>query len=290
MTIGLTGATVMQGVVMALLAVGIGKCVMLARRPKTSARCALALAVVLAAVLLGYTASLLDWARLHPAAPAVATGGMVAILLGGVALAIMGWVECKRRPDYTQGRAQAIAAIATAGAVLFVTAAVLVPARARAGETRAPIRVRAGEVVQFADYHFRFRVPRGWAQVDAGTVNPAAQLILVRLDPQLSFMLIAEKSPRADIDSRTLAAINRASIRAGADAATVSEPAPYPVNRFNGSILYSDVVRQGQKTSYVHWMLARNGYCYQLITFGPTSESDRVRKEADRLIDGFRPD
>jgi hypothetical protein len=154
-----------------IILLGIAKCLKIARRETTNSKCVYALASLLTAWLVSFLlGGLRNTFSLSLLVSILGWGIALIFVVSGVVLAIIGLVECKQNPIYTQGRKQAIWTIVLAGVMmlLFVGGLIsgLVTKISHAKNNSVAGRGRGGEYL-FNEKNFRLKgVPQDWILVD----------------------------------------------------------------------------------------------------------------------------
>src|ERR1051326_352637 len=189
------------------------------------------------------------------------------LMLAAFILAIIGLVECVNAPErYQQGRTQAIATLilCTSTGLLMIFA--VVAARPQRGLlAKQPI---SGAPLVFGDLNFRFLAPaKPWAQADLAKLNTYAKLALLRVRPDVYFLVIAEKDRAAILSTEALAEIGQTRMRSLADSLKILGRSPQKVGRLNGLMIESDVQLGVGRLFYVQWYCATNGWAYQLLAW-----------------------
>ena len=178
-----SGRIVGEMLVWVALLGGALKCWSTSRRPATNTKCALSLMIMLLALVFASGAgALIRKSGLSPElilVGGVLRLGMMAALVTAIVLAILGLVECSKRRDvYTQGRTQAIWALALAGVMCLIAGVGFVRGLQRAaGFGTAAGQSQPGKILAFEDLNFQFRSPdRPWVAFDASRVNKDSKL------------------------------------------------------------------------------------------------------------------
>jgi len=114
------GALIATVTIPVLLALGVTKCITIARRAITSTPCAYGLALVLGAILFGWLQRSAITLGMEPLVPTRFVGHGMRIVGGtGALFALVGLLTYRRaRPPYRQGRKQAITALVIVGLVV----------------------------------------------------------------------------------------------------------------------------------------------------------------------------
>ncbi len=275
-----------------LLAVGIVKCFLIAKRETTCSKCVYGLMITLSGLFFLFIVYLLKGeSAVSPVLGFLLGMVWLMVLITAVVLSIIGLVEYKKHEEYIQGRKQAITAIVLStlfiGLVLF---GVYRAIHRRADIPRDLIVERApGTVRVFGDLNFKYKFPdKPWAEMAAKKVNPDAVFAMLNARLKVFFLIIAEKGGvEIDMDSSALAEISRASVKSVANNVNFSDEKKYEVNGLTGIRFYGDAEVTNRHVNYAFWVCSHNGYLYQLITFGVTKNSLQVRGVAEELLARF---
>jgi tetratricopeptide (TPR) repeat protein len=272
------------------LVAGVLKCIRIARRPTTSALCCTGLALALLSWLSFMILGSLDLDQPVALLLKVLLGfSGVTLAIGSVCVSIVGLAMYGRNSDFVQGRKQAVWGLVIS---VFLFGCVIAGVASRLVSERGLPIVGAAQVknepVEFDSLNLRYCMPPGYSTWNARTINPNVTLGAMRVRPTVCFMMIAERGG-ADlaIDTAGLAEISRAFLRSAATECTMTDPEPHTVNGLEGLRFRSDATAKGKLFTYCHWVVARNGYFYQLIVFGARKDKARIFEEAERLFAGF---
>jgi len=277
---------------LAVAAAGVVKCVQISRRPATSTLCVtslllmlVGLAVMILETLLRKTMGLQVWILI----PVLAA--YFICLVSAFILAIIGLVDYGRHPEYNQGQRQAIATLVLGGLFLLVligsfSAGLQKGFRKRKGAATA---VPVEEALRFEELNFQVKGPRKpWVRIDAESLNPNATLALMRTNPQVFFMVIAEDlGDDPSFTTEDLVKISQGALRSGATVCEIGEAEVYPVKGMEGIRFFSDATVRNFEATYTHWIWSHNGYFYQLVTFGGQEDRKTVRESAEYLLERF---
>ncbi|NBV24731.1 MAG: DUF3857 domain-containing protein [Proteobacteria bacterium] len=124
--------------------------------------------------------------------------------------------------------------------------------------------------------------------MDAQRFNRLAKLAFIRTRPQTYFMIIAEKTGRTDFNNHTLAEVAVGNMRSGNASARVLDQTPDRTSHLGFQRIEAEAQMAGAgKISYFSWVCATNGWAYQLVTWGPASDRDRLKTEAAEFAGRF---
>jgi len=262
-------------VVLALL-FGIAKCWSIARRPATNAKCVVSLQLVLIGwlVWIGYLCFSTVIGAPLPFVRLISTTSS-GIVLAAAVLAVVGLREYSRGGQrFRQGRTQAVCALIASGLMTVFPILVLVEARWNIlGASNAPAGAR---FMVFDDLNFRFYAPGGrWVEVQTNSLDQNATFVLTRKRPEIDFIVLARKAPSAGYSVSDLAEGAKRSLSNTVDVGRVAYSGPTRINQMEGLRYDFRVERAGQQFYYQTRLFVRNGFTYQLISWG------RQRDEAD---------
>jgi len=261
------------------------------RRPDVNRRCVQGLLLVLVGWLL---VMLTAWATAGGDVLKVVAALVYVVALGmfvaGTVLAIVGLVQCRRDPQHPKGRGRAIGALIGSGLFLAIMAVGVIAGGIYALSTmHSPTpRAAAEKTLTFEDLNLRYRAPgHPYESFDVKKLNAAATFGLLRTNPTVMLMVVAERGPELALDSAGLAELSKAALRSGADSVTISDDTPREFGGLGGVLFNSDAVMKGKKLTYVHWVTAHNGFLYQFIVFGEQARQADVRRDAEMLFGRF---
>jgi len=271
-----------------LLTAGILKCWSISKRPTTSTKCVLSLLLVLSAWWL--TSAGMLWLVPSPALRPLF--GVVALLAFGlitaaIIVSVLGLVDYEKEPGkYVQGRAQAIWALVLCGfMVMLVVGRGIFTVLGASGLAR---QSNPGVPLVFQNLNFKITTPgRPWVQADASRINADAQVAFVRAQPEMYFMVMAEKTGRSAMSAESLAEMAGARMRSLADSVVVKERAEDSIGQLRGLKVKTEVELSGKSICYVQWFCATNGWAYQLMAWGRVQDANLLATEASRLKASF---
>jgi tetratricopeptide (TPR) repeat protein/NADH:ubiquinone oxidoreductase subunit 6 (subunit J) len=263
------------------------------RNPRTNPWCVYSLTMILLVFLVSDIMMLfgIDWSnRALALVPALF---VMVFFIAAAVLAIVGLVQCKLNPERNKGWVRAIVVLAIF--LLYLIAAVIIVIigvrkailSTSAGEATT-LATSAGEDLVYEDFNLRFHSPgKPYVLIDFKKINPAATFGLMRSNPQVMFFVVAEKAVGFDLSTPGLTEISKGYLRSNTEGASISDDIPRRINGLDGILFYSDVRIKGFPLTYVHWVVAHNGYCYQFVTYGSQSQREEVRREAEMLLQRF---
>jgi tetratricopeptide (TPR) repeat protein len=147
----------------------------------------------------------------------------------------------------------------------------------------------ADEVLRFPKQNFTFRSPaRPWVRNDSGKIVPEASLVLLRAQPQCTFIVIAtEIGDEVDPALSTFTELFKSGIESRVSEVQWLNEAPYTVAGISGTRFYNRAKVGPQTFSYVHWLGKHNGRVYQLSTLGLPADEANIRQTADEMMGRF---
>lgn len=279
------------GIWLIILVWGIYKCFKIAKRDTTSGICVYSLATILGCFLFGIFIKILS--SLQPAAPIITLSAGLLMIFGLIiagCLAIVGLIEYQRHPQYRQGRKQAITTLVTCAVFFALVGTGMVKGyNNRHAPPSGFATATKNESVEFADLNYRFRLPgKPYVELDASAFNADASFMIMRRAPQVWFFIIAEKYGfNGESSTDHLAQISKANIQSVASRYTISEERPLTHSPYSGVTFSVNARLEGLDMFYCFWVFERNGYAYQLITFGKERDSQKVVEEAHKLFANF---
>ncbi len=278
--------------------IGLIKCISIARRPRTSTVCVVALTLVLTTWL---TTQFLRWlmnSMEFDRATRLGFGGIILILiLSSIILAIVGLAQYKNsQHEYNQGRSQAVWAIIL-GMILFsafgygFTKGLRQLADSGGVPQIEKTDSAAGTWRTFEDVNCRMQVPKKpWVELNAKALNEDGRFALLRNNPKVMFTLIAENGAGSiDLDAAGYAELLQSNVRAIATSVDISDldSSPHgklPFKRFEAAAKLPNVPR---KIFYDFHILTHNGFYYQLLTWGQIEDTQEVREQARSVLKHF---
>jgi len=279
---------------LALMAlVGSVKCIGIANRPGTNARCVHGLMYIL-----------LAWV-LHIAGGMIGVRGvmLVSVVVMVLALAVVGLVhvvkglgEVRRdRQEYPHGRAHGIWAGVLVGLLLVLYAVLGIIAYASRHDDPdrdlAPIVHPQGSgEARFEPLNFVFNTPdKPWVRIDGKKLNAVCCFAMLRRGPAMYMMIIGETvDANATLTPGMLAEVITGNVRSAAESLHVAESAPHRVGNMDGVRIVMDSRIGGRDNTQVVWVRVRHGFAHQLHVWGPREHREQIIQESERVFACFR--
>ena len=257
-------------------------------RGRTNRRCVRSLQILIGAILCFLSAGLL---RAVPGAAPI-SGLLILLSLGALAwsitLAIIGLRQCVRYPErYSKGRVSGGIALFV-GVTFALLLMPLIVSGVRNSSAMSRRRQAIMEPLRFEALHFIFPAPQfPWRQTDAKLFGRGPVLALVR-DGPLFFTVCANplESGYADPEKR-LVELCKANLRQAATSYELITERGMTRNGLVGLQTESAANLQGHDCFLIHWMVATNGFGYQLLVWGSEKLKPEIQDEAERLFRGF---
>ena len=274
---------------------GAIKCLLIAKRPTTNKKCVWGLAAVLggwcSVGLIGIIARTMP-ANMSPVVLVPFCLAALALAITGIILATLGLIEMgNQRGVWVQGKSQAIWSYVLA--VLFALPFSVGFYRAVSGLGRVPLasqtKIKPGTKIRFPDANFQFEPPdERWVQIDKNKVNPIASLVMMRGNPGIYFIVIAEKlGVETDVDNPRLVEVIKANLKSVANSSKVISEKPGKVNGYDSVEIQSEFKLNGHSLYSVDAVFCNNGYAYQLLVRGNVRDRATVQSEATKLMKNF---
>lgn len=284
------------GFVFFLLFAGVAKCVQISQRPTTSALCVSSLACFLAAWMISTIRTAMN--------PVGATNALILVvfallILASLILGIVGLIDYRRQPGrYDQGKGQAIWGILLSGLMIgLISKAVFdrfaaedaIARQIAADDTSMEFEADGIKSQTFEDLNFRFdSIEKPWVIAPAAGINPVASLACMRKNPEVWFIIIAEKiGVETEFDNNALAEVAKTNLRASATNLRVNNQYAEKVNGLDGVRIEIDAVSTGRSISYSMWVCAHHGFAYQLVAFSSVRDKSSLATHAREACRGF---
>lgn len=266
---------------------GFFKCFSIARRQTTNTKCAVALGLSLIGYFIVTSGTLLKgFFSFHSAFLAIfAFLGIVLFVVSSV-LAIIGLLEYKK--GFNQGKKQAIWAMVLNGlftVLIFGGLTMGIVKHLDKQKSKIDSKEPDSEIVN-ADLNFRLEMPyRPYIKLKPSAINPYAKAALMRTNPKIYYMLIAERGG-VDIEMSTenLLEVAQANVRGNVQKISIGPTEPRTVSGMDGLQFKADAVVRGKNVSYQYWVCSINGFLYQQIAFGEKKHIAVLHKDADQLF------
>jgi hypothetical protein len=218
--------------------------------------------------------------------------GMSAALIAGWALvlAVLGLIECAKHPRrYNGGKTYAILTllVGTLMGVPFMTGIISGMRDAIAAKPRNPSERFEPELLKFPHLNFAFKQPTSdWKQADPRMFGRGP--VLAFAHGPINFTLCSSPLEPGFPDARArLVHVCKETIKR--DAITYQQLSEQEVTRngLGGWQIEGETNLCGHEFYIVHWIVATNGFGYQLAIFGPMKMAAQVKQEADALFSNF---
>jgi tetratricopeptide (TPR) repeat protein len=149
----------------------------------------------------------------------------------------------------------------------------------------------AGKLHRFEDLNFQIEGPgRPWFEIDAKKMNPDATLAYLRSNPDVCFMIIAERiGGESGVDSEWLIELVTGNLQAQSTECRIRSRRPVTHEGVPGIGLEADATLNGQSLLVVYWIAEHNGFAWQVSTFGERKHASTIREAASSLLARFHP-
>lgn len=272
---------------------GASKCHIISQRPGTNRKCALALMYALLALVVSY--ALGASGRYFINTPYYRTINILTFMVFmGMAiialiLGIRGLREYSKQPgQYQQGRKQAGWALAVSSILLLLATSGFVRGYFKnKNGTFKPVAGVPGKMQEFPDYNFRYKAPEHpWVAVDVSGINKDSKAAFMRRTPETYFIIIPEVLA-SQMSSQQLAEFGKAHLKSAATSAHIIQEMPFKVNNYDGVLVESEAQVGKLQLFYVQWYMATNGYAYQLMGYGKTTDRKQIEDELKQMLPRF---
>ena len=216
------------------------------------------------------------------------------VILVGLILGFVGIAQYKGNGEFKQGRKQAAGSILIGLLVIGVSSyyfyvgymigiGAVNKADTAFGTPAAPLDFHSDEL------NFHFTSPAGkYVEFKARATNADAIFGLRSRSGGAYFIIIAEVTNSDVLTTEGLAEIVRTNLRAATDTTpSFAEPIPYEINGVEGIKFEVDATVNNLDLTYIYWVLERNGYLYQLMSWSGRSNKAQLRDKIDPLLQGF---
>jgi len=215
---------------------------------------------------------------------------VICAVIWSLALAVIGLIECVKHPErYPRGKAVAGLTLVSVFALFLIPLIASGVRRVMAGaKARSQIRQSGAQPLRFDELSFIFRPPGPpWNQTDARRFGRGPVLAFARAEPMF-FTVSANRLQPGFFDARSrLVEICKTSTRRDTTSYRLVKEGEVTRNGLAGWQTETQAAFQGHEYYLVHWILATNGFGYQLVTWGPPALSSQVKEEAERLFSKF---
>ncbi len=278
-----------------LFLAGVVKCALILRRPGVSKLCVTSLLLLFVGWLsistTGYVVRFVQVERILVfGGMTVALSLFAASLVTGIAGIVL-WKSA--RPPHLQGIKQAIASAVLSPLGILLAGGLMVASSIPVDLDALPANgdsLASGEPYSFEQWNYQFtKPPTPWNSVDPSAVNSDASLCFTRKNPEIFFLLIAEENQTGqNVDSSHLVEFVLNNHENGGH--TVQEYSRHTrkIGNLEGIELHYSVNVQGTPLEYLHWVLEKNGFFYQLLLWTEKGNDDQLNSASNELFDRFQ--
>ena len=154
------------------------------------------------------------------------------------------------------------------------------------GKAPAPGRASTAPADEKPEHNFRFRPPQGWTRQDPDRIDPGAKLAYARSRPDLSFLVYVSR-PGGEVSVDGAVASWKKQLEAQASGPVELSAAPLELHGLLGTRAVALATVQGMKVVYENWIVARNGWLYQLLAWGAAQDRAALQEQARAMFSGF---
>ena len=155
------------------------------------------------------------------------------------------------------------------------------------GKAPGPAKASARAADEKPEHNFRFRPPGpAWSRQDPDRIDPGAKLAYARSRPDLSFLVYVSR-PGGEISVDGAVASWKRQLEAQATGPVELSAGPLELRGLSGTRVVAAATVQGTKVVYENWIVARNGWLYQLLAWGAAQDRAALQDEARALFAGF---
>ncbi|HKC60293.1 MAG TPA: hypothetical protein VKB92_09415 [Myxococcales bacterium] len=168
-------------------------------------------------------------------------------------------------------------------------AAFLAVASAACSRGKAPAQTKSpsGPADEKPEYNFRFRPPGpAWTRQDPDRIDPIAKLAYARSRPDLSFLVYVSR-PGGEVAVDAAVASWKRQLEAQASGPVDLSSGPLVLHGLSGTRAVAAATVLGTKVVYENWIVARNGWLYQLLAWGMAQDRKALHDEASAVYAGF---
>jgi transglutaminase-like putative cysteine protease/tetratricopeptide (TPR) repeat protein len=213
----------------------------------------------------------------------------VCILLAGIVLACVGLSEYRER-RYRRGRPSGIVALCLAGVPLLLLFVAICTGAVRGYQRRAGGGLtEAAPPFVSAQYNFQCLIPSPWVPMDAARINPAATMYMIRSNPPMYFMIMAQH-PGVETSLQTGGAVAaaKAHLESASSALDSWQESPMTLHGIDGTRIDADAELQGQPFSEVQWITVYHGFAYEIVAWTDRSNRQQLVDTATGLFENFQ--
>lgn len=281
-------------------------------RRATNRRCSLSILLVLSAWVLIFISGLFARAGYQAPLVAILLGGVVLLTtLAGWVFAVIGLVQCAQHPQrYDRGRRRAIIAILLGGLMFatmgwgFITGlqkrnALFAPLPPSPPASAPKITIgnlaldatrassRPANAIANETWNFWITPPPEWNAINPAPFGPVARAAAVRNGPEMYSMVLAENVPaNGQMSPQAAMELIKTSLKGRSNPEFLTER-EFNAGSTHGWWLESRSRTNAGEVYYIHWATYNNGTLYHIATWAKPAWADRLRGESQQLISGF---
>jgi tetratricopeptide (TPR) repeat protein len=272
---------------------GIAKCIKIAKRETTNAKCVYALVFILAAWFIPSSFAVLKVVfSVPPIIIMIMSAVSLVLMTCSILLAILGLAECRQDNRYSQGRKQAIWALVLTFVVIALFTTGFISAARKNRQFVHGFAVESGSkdgFYTFSNLNFRVKEPlEAWTRVNIEAVNPDATFAMTRSQPKMLWMILAEEFGSAQaLSGDMLLALVTNNLKSTQRQYEIVAKDSLTIAGIDGSII-KDSLNMGANRLYYHrWIGFSGGILYQIITGGQANLKDDIDRNAIEMLSRF---
>lgn len=220
---------------------------------------------------------------------------LFALFLLGIFMGVSSLIEIRAaRPRQLKGTKHAVWTLIISTVTLGLMgygAYSAIAKREEVPENLAAQQAQPEEVLRDEHLNYTFRQPgKPWVKLEAKKMNPSATLFFSRTQPSVHFQLIAEAAGEVGVDSldsESLADVALTNLKSAMDDVELQSREPHRIGGVDGLRLQTRVRKGALEMTFMYGLVARNGYAWQLVVWGPIAGTETVKKEAEDLFARF---
>lgn len=264
------------------------------RSRRGNKRCAQSVWLLMTAVVAFILASLFVFVRGDDVLVGLLMLLTTVALICALTFAAIGLNQCLKHPErYPRGQVAATSTLILGtlfGCALLVLFACGVWARTAQSRSLQTAHNAGSGRLEFDAWGFDYiSPPAPWLQADARAFSPGTVLGFGRPEP-MYFTVYAGTLDRSLPDARArVIEFSKTNLLAEASSYRLISEGEVERNCIAGWEMESTGNFQGHEFYLVQWLLATNGFGYQLTVWGPTAFSAEIKRNADTLFRNFLP-
>jgi hypothetical protein len=205
-------------------------------------------------------------------------------------LAVLGLRQCLRHAErYSRGKTFAILTLAFGSFIgLLLVPGLIGGIKGAMAANQARSRFSREGQGAFEELNFNFNAPRGWKLWEKRTTMQGVVLAFGNENSPMILNLTAQALPPGLLDPRRhVMELSREAYQREATSYRLISEGEVIRNGLAGWQAETQGIVQGRDCYHVRWIVATNGFGYQIMVFGPSANANQIKEGAEAAFQNF---